>query len=477
MIIGAGTAGLLAAIELRRFGIDDLVVYEKAARVGGTWRDNTYPGVACDVPAQLYSYSFAPNPDWSHVFAPGCEIEAYLEDIVRRYDLAPLIELGVTVERLEHDGRRWHVLLADGRRDVADLVVAATGVLHHPRYPDIPGLETFGGPVFHSARWDHTVPLDGARVGVIGTGSSGVQIVTALVDRVAELRVFQRTAQWILPIPNPEVDEAERARYRQDPAAMAAVRAELSQTFTQRFANAVVDADSEQARMLQAVCEANLEEHVTDPVLRAKLRPDYRAACKRLVMSAGFYDAVQRPTCHVVTEPIVAVDPGGVRTADGDRHELDVLVLATGFRTDRFLRPITVVGPGGVVLDDVWDPVPTAYLSLSVPGFPNLYLLNGPNGPVGNFSLIEVAELQVAYLLRLLEAADPGRTLVAARAEATERFEAERVAATARTVWVTGCRSWYLDARGVPAAWPWTFDRFREVMAEPVLDDFEVVAR
>lgn len=477
MVIGAGTAGLLAALELRRNGWDDLTVYEKADRIGGTWRDNTYPGVACDVPAQLYSYSFAPNPDWSHVFAPGCEIESYLEQIVLRYDLAPLLELGVEVTELVHDGSCWQVSLADGRTDRADLVVAATGVLHHPKVPDIPGLSTFAGPWFHSARWDHRVDLDGARVGVVGTGSSGVQIVTALAERVAELHVFQRTAQWILPVPNPPVDEAERARLRQDPEAMRAVRQELSKTFTERFANAVVDAESEQAAFLEELCRANLETQVADPVLREKLRPSYRAACKRLVMSAGFYTAIQQPTCRLVTEAIVGVEPAGVRTADGTLHRCDVLVLATGFRTDQFLRPVKVIGPTGAVLDDVWDPVPVAYLSLSVPGFPNLFLLNGPNGPVGNFSLIEVAELQVAYLLQLLEAADPGRCLVAARQDATDRYEAARVEATKRTVWVTGCRSWYLDARGVPAAWPWTFDRFREVMAAPRLEDYEVVGR
>lgn len=474
VVIGAGTAGLLAAIKLREAGYHDVTVYEKADRIGGTWRENTYPGVACDVPAYLYSYSFAPNPEWSHVFAPGEEIEAYLCQVAARFAVDEVLELGVEVTGLEHDGRRWHLTLADGRQDVADVVVAATGVLHHPKMPDIDGLHRFAGPMFHSARWDHGVDLTGARIGVVGTGSSAVQIVTALAEKVGELHLFQRTAQWVLPLPNPTVDEEDRARYRQDPAAMAAVREHMSQTFTEHFADAVVDARSERARLLEELCRASLEQNVHDPVLREKLRPNYRAACKRLVMSAGFYDAVQRPSCQVATEPIAQVEPEGVRTADGQLHRLDVLVLATGFRVDQFLRPTTVIGPGGVKLDDVWDPSPYAYLSMSVPGFPNLFLLNGPNGPVGNFSLIEVAELQVAYLLQLLEAADGGRTSICARSDATERFEAARVEATKNTVWVTGCRSWYLDSRGIPAAWPWTFERFRDEMAAPRIEDFEL---
>ncbi len=226
------------------------------------------------------------------------------------------------------------------------------------------------------------------------------------------------------------------------------------------------------------MCRDNLEDNVTDPELRERLRPDYRAACKRLIVSPGFYHAIQRPNARLVTERIVGVEGPGVRTADGALHELDVLVLATGFRVDRFLRPIEVTGRGGVSLDEVWAKRPTAYLSMSIPQFPNLFLLNGPNGPVGNFSLIDVAELQVDYLLPLIDLLRSGEYAeIAATTEASERLEAERVEAAKNTVWVTGCRSWYLDDRGIPAAWPWTFGRFREVMARADLADFELVAR
>ncbi|KZS64267.1 flavin-containing monooxygenase [Mycobacterium ostraviense] len=475
VIVGAGMAGVLAAIKLREAGFTDVVVYEKADRLGGTWRENTYPGIACDVPAHLYTYSFAPNPEWSHAFAPGPEILAYFDNVARRYGVDELIRYGREVRRLEHDGSRWRIELSTGDCDEADVVIAATGVLHHPRYPDINGLNEFAGSMFHSARWDHSVPLEGMRVGVIGTGSSAVQITGAITDVVGELHLFQRTPQWILPVDNPPVDEADRARYRFDPAVLTQLRAQLNRDFIQSFANAVVDADSQALQMLQKVAHANLEDSVADVGLRERLRPGYRAGCKRLIISGNFYQAIQRPNAHLVTEGIDRVEADGIRTVDGRLHRLDMLVLATGFRVDRFLRPMEVVGRGGVRLDEVWGQRPFAYLSVSVPDFPNLFMLNGPNGPVGNFSLIDVAEAQTAYLLQLFELLADGRCRqISARREATARFEADRIEAAKKTVWVTGCRSWYLDDRGVPVAWPWTFTRFREVMTKPALDDYEL---
>lgn len=475
VIVGAGMAGVMSAIKLQSAGLTNFTVYEKADRLGGTWRENTYPGVSCDVPSHLYSYSFAPNPDWSHVFSPGSEIWSYFEDVARRFDVERCIEFGTEVTRLEFRDGRWQLETADGRHDEADFVIAATGVLHHPAYPDIEGLGSFAGATFHTARWNHDVALAGKRVGVIGTGSTAVQIVSAIVDTVGELHLFQRTAQWILPMPNPPIDEEQRAVYRLDPSAMKALRDELSQTFEANFANAVVDADSPQVKLLEDMCRMNLESTVTDPELREKLRPDYRAACKRLVVSPDFYQAIQRPSARLVTNGIQRIEASGVRTVDGTLHELDVLVLATGFRVDRFMRPIEVVGRGGVTLEDVWAERPSAYLAISIPDFPNLFMLNGPNGPVGNFSLIDVAELQFAYIMQLVDLVCGGQAReVCATHEAAARFEADRVEAAKHTVWVTGCRSWYLDDRGVPAAWPWTFDRFREVMARPELADYEL---
>jgi len=475
VVIGAGMSGILAAIRLEEAGYEDVSIYEKADRLGGTWRENTYPGIACDVPSHLYSYSFEPNPDWSHRYSPGDEIQAYLEDVARRRGVVGRIRFGAEIARCEHRDGRWLLETKDGVRDEADVVIGATGVLHHPNVPDLPGLADFGGAAFHSARWDHRVPLDGRRIGIIGTGSTAVQMTAALVHRVAKLSLFQRTAQWIAPQENPPYTAGEKATFARSPEQMRELRDVMSRMFADNFANALGDADSPQMRMIAEVCRANLENSVSDPVLREKLRPSYRAACKRLVVSPDFYQAIQRPNAELVTEAIERIERGGIRTKDGRLHELDVLVLATGFRTDRFLRPIEVVGRGGTRLDDVWAKRPSAYLSISIPDFPNLFLLNGPNGPVGNFSLIEVAELQFDYVLQLVEEIHTGRCReLSPTHAASDRFDADRVEAAKKTIWMTGCRSWYLDDRGVPAAWPWSFERFRERMAKP---DFEAWER
>jgi cation diffusion facilitator CzcD-associated flavoprotein CzcO len=472
-IIGAGMSGILSGIKLREAGLDDFSIYEKADRLGGTWRENTYPGISCDVPSHLYSYSFAPNPDWSHRFAPGAEIQAYFERVAREGGVAERIRFGDEVVRCEFADGRWQLETRSGHRDRADVVIAATGVLHHPNLPDIPGLSCFEGALFHSARWDHGVPIEGRRVGVVGTGSSAVQITSAIVSRVARLSLFQRTAQWIMPQDNPAYSEAERAEFRRRPELVDELHADMARLFA-GFASGLVDANSPQMKAIEDACRANLEQSVRDPVLREKLRPNYRAACKRLVMSADFYQAVQHPNADVVTEGIERVEKGGVRTRDGRLHELDVLVLATGFRVDRFLRPIQVIGRDGLQLDSVWSQRPSAYLSISIPGFPNLFMLNGPNGPVGNFSLIEVAELQLGYVLQLIGRLRSGRCReISPSEEATRSFEAERTEAARHTIWGSGCRSWYLDDRGVPASWPWTFDRFREEMAAPKLEAYE----
>ena len=477
VIIGAGMSGILSAIKLREAGFEDFAIYEKADRPGGTWRENTYPGIACDVPSHLYSYSFEPNAEWSHHFAPGSEIQAYFERVARGHDLEKSIRFGEEIVRCAFERGRWQLETAGGHRDEADFVIAATGVLHHPDLPDIEGQDTFEGALFHSARWDHGVSLDDRRIGIVGTGSTAVQIVSALVDRVEKLFLFQRTAQWIMPQQNPCYGEEEKEGFRRDPARMRQLHKDLSRLFADGFSNAVADAESPQMKFIEELCRANLEENVTDPVLREKLRPDYRAACKRLVISPDFYRAIQRPNAELVTEAIARIEAAGVRTGDGRLHELDVLVLATGFQVDRFMRPMEVVGRGGVRLDQLWANRPTAYLSISVPGFPNFFMLNGPNGPVGNFSLIEVAELQFAYIMQLVDLVRSGRCReVSADEEATRRFEAERVEAARKTVWATGCNSWYLDDRGIPATWPWSFDRFREEMTAPQLDAYDLVA-
>lgn len=472
-VIGAGMAGILSAIKLTEAGLTDFTVYEKGARVGGTWRENTYPGLACDVPSQLYSYSFAPNPYWTHPYSPGAEIESYFERIAADYGVIDRTRFNDEVVRCDFVEGRWHLETKQGHHDIVDVVIAATGVLHHPRLPDIEGLGSFEGEAFHSARWDHDAIIDGARVGLIGTGSTGVQIVCAIHERVGKLSVFQRTAQWVLPMPN-DPFSAEQLAAHQDLDLLRSTHTKLSELFG-RFTNAVIDAQSPESATLGDLCLQNLERGVQNPELKERLRPTYQAACKRLIVSPDFYTAIQHPNVELVTDDIERIEPKGVRTADGRLHELDVLVLATGFHADWFVRPMQITGRGGVTIEQAWERRPLAYLSITMPDFPNFFMVNGPNGPVGNFSLIEVAEAQFGYIRQLIEQLRQGVREISPSRDATVEFEAARTAAAQKTVWMTGCRSWYLDDRGVPATWPWTFDRFREEMAEPRWESFDLV--
>lgn len=475
VIIGAGMAGILTAIKLREAGYEDFTIYEKTDRVGGTWRENTYPGIACDVPAHLYTYSFEPNPDWSSTYAPGPEIHAYFERVAEKYDVIKSIRFNEEVPHCEFIDGRWRLRTSTGREDVADFLIAATGVLHHPHVADIPGLDTFAGASFHSARWDHSIDLADKRVGVIGTGSTAIQIASALTDKVGRFDLFQRTAQWIMPIDNSPYSDADREAFRNDPAKLAAIQQQVNDDF-EIFSNAVINADSEEMKAVEDACLANLEDNVRDPVLREKLRPNYRAGCKRLIFSADFYDAIQRPNAHVITTAIDHIEPAGVRLADGELRDLDVLVMATGFRADSFIRPTTVIGRNGVNLDDVWADHPVAYLSISIPEIPNFFMLNGPNGPVGNFSLIQIAEYQVGYILQLMNRIRAGECrAISASHSATEDFEQRRSAAAKKSIWATGCNSWYLDKNGVPASWPWSRARFFEEMATPDIGAFELM--
>ena len=477
IVIGAGMAGILSGIKLREAGYSDITIYEKADRVGGTWRENTYPGLTCDVSSHSYTYTSEPNPEWSHRYPPGDEIQSYFEGVTSKYDLDEMIVFNEEIVRCEHADGRWQIELSSGGRDEADIVIAATGVLHHPNYPDIAGLDEFEGELFHSARWDHNIPLDGRRIGLIGNGSTGVQIVSALASRAGELYQFQRTAQWIMPSQNPAFTEEEKARFRKDPASMREMKEEFDTgDGVARFTNAIIDADSDEMKEIEAVVLQNLEEGIADPDLRERLRPTYRAACKRMIFSPDYYEAIQSPNVELVTTEIDRVEAKGVRLEDGRLIELDLLVLATGFKADRFMRPMDLIGRNGLKLEQAWSKRPHAYLSISIPDFPNFFMLNGPNGPVGNFSLIDIAERQLAYIEQLIALVRSGRCReVSASSDAMVRFDAERIEAAKKTIWASGCNSWYLDAEGVPASWPFTQKRFHDEMSEPHLEDYDLI--
>jgi cation diffusion facilitator CzcD-associated flavoprotein CzcO len=476
IIIGAGMAGILAGIRLKARGDHDFTLYEKGDKVGGTWRENTYPGVSCDTPAHSYNYSFASNPDWSAYYAPGAEIRDYFDRMTDVYGLRGHIRFGVEVASCAYRNGRWHVQTKDGQIDTADVLIGASGVLHHPHIPTIPGMQTFQGPHFHSARWDHSVSLEGKRIGVIGNGSTGVQLVAALGRRGQSVVHFQRSPQWIMPCPDISYSDEDKRGFREDPSKIEEVRngAEAKKRRA-RFTSAIIDMDSPELAQIQAIVEQNLQDSVRDPILREKLRPKYKAACKRLVFSAHYYEAVQRPGMQVDTGRIDRIEPAGVRMQDGTLHEIDILVLATGFKADQFVRPMKVTGVNGVDLSEYWAVRPRAYYALTVPQFPNFFFLNGPTGPVGNFSLTDIAERQWAYVDQLIDLLRQGQyRAISPTPAALEDYESRRTAAAKRTVFASGCTSWYLDSEGAPQVWPWSYDYFVQVMTQPKLQDYEL---
>ncbi len=476
-VIGAGMAGVLAAIKLKERG-EEFTVYEKAGRLGGTWRENRYPGLTCDVPAHAYTYSFEPYPEWTAFYANGGEIQTYFEKTAEKYGVMPHIRFNSEVVSTVWDGDRavWKLGLVNGDQVEADVVIAASGVLHHTNVPDIPGLDTFKGHAFHTARWDDEAPIEGAKVGLIGCGSTGIQIVTAINKKVEKLVHFQRSPQWIMPVEQFQYSEADREAFRKDPALMDAIR--FSDEYigsVRRFTDAITDFHSPEIKQIEDICQQYLDAKITDPELKKKLTPNYRAACKRLVYSWSYYDEVQNPSVYVETGGIERVEPNGVRMKDGTFHELDTLILATGFKADRFIRPTTVLGEGGRSLDDVWATRPTAYYAVTIPEFPNFFMLNGPTGPVGNFSLIDIAERQWDYIDQLIGLLREGEAkTVAPSVAAHENYEERRIAAAKNTIFGSGCASWYLDATGVPSSWPWSYDAFAEAMAAPMMQDYVV---
>jgi len=457
-------SGLLMGIQLRQAGIDNFRIFEKAESIGGTWRENTYPGLACDVPSFFYSYSFETNLDWSSRFSPGSEILGYFERVAEKYDLLPHIGFGEMITNACYEDAGWSIETGDGEKCRADVLVLATGPLHKKSYPEIPGLDTFAGARFHSAAWDHGVPLAGKRIGVIGTGSTGVQMTAPLSEIAEHLTIFQRTAQWIMPVGNVRYSEQQRRRKQRFPFI-----ADLTRWFYKvlyEMNSAAVVRPGRLRQMISDRCHAYLAT-VEDEGLRRKLKPDYEPGCKRLVMSRDFFPALARPNVSLETEGIERIEPRGVVTRDGRLHDLDVLVLATGFDAHAW-GVDHVVGEDGRSLQQAWKDGVRSYRSIAMPGFPNLFMLAGPNSPIGNISVIDIAETQTRYIIECIRRIERGhaKTLVPSL-EATRAFHASLLDAMQDTIWVTGCSSWYLDEDGVPILWPWTARRFHKEMRHP----------
>ena len=470
-IIGAGMSGLVMGIQLQKAG-KRFRILEKGTSVGGTWRENTYPGLSCDVPSFFYSYSFEPNLDWTHRFSPGPEIRAYFERTAEKYGLLEHISFGCAVTSARYEDGGWVIETSGGEQIRADVLIDATGPLHIKNYPKIPGLESFLGTLFHSADWDHGVDLRDKRIGVVGNGSTGVQMMTPLSEVANHLTMFQRTAQWIFPVGNKAYSDRERAWTRRLPILARLTRAIFKFVFDQ--ASVGVIKDGYFRRSMANGCRKHLAT-VTDPELRRKLTPDYAPGCKRLILSTNFYPTLQKENVDLVTEEIAQIEPRGIVTQDGQLHELDVLVLATGFRPHEWGID-HVIGADGLSLKEAWERGPRTYRSVTIPGFPNLFMMVGPNSPIGNISIIDVSETQTKYILDCIERLEqePGKALTPKR-DAAQAFQDSLKEAMKGTIWVTGCNSWYLDPEGVPTLWPWPAKHFHQVMRRPDFSDFDLI--
>jgi cation diffusion facilitator CzcD-associated flavoprotein CzcO len=474
-IIGAGMSGIGMAAKLKMAGIESFHLYEQWDDVGGTWQANTYPGLFCDVPSRYYQYRFAPNPEWTHVYSPGREIWEYLSGVADRFGVREKTSFRTAVDVARWEDGRWHLKTKNGDEAVYDFIVTAAGGLVRTRKPDIPGLSSFGGASFHSAEWDHSVPLAGRRIGVVGNGSTGMQITRALAPIAGRYELYQRTPQWIFPLPNHRYSRLAREAYRRFPRLNLLGYRGWQKAFEGAFAGATVK-DGAMRRLIQAACRLHVR-RIKDPELRRRFTPADQPMCKRLVMGTGFYPLFERPNVDLVDTAIDHVEERGIVTADGELHELDVIVLATGFDAHAFVRPMELVGPGGLKLSEVWSGEPFAYRTVALPGFPNVLMLIGPHSPFGNQSLFTISESQQDFAMRVIESWRRGELdAISPTREATDRFMEEVRGAMPDTVWATGCQSWYIGKDGLPHAWPWMPARHREILRDRERGDWDVVA-
>jgi len=476
VIVGSGFSGLCMAIKLKQAGHDDFVVLEKAHDLGGTWRENTYPGCACDVQSHLYSYSFEPNPRWSRMFSPQPEIREYLRHCATKYGITEHIRYGQEVTGAEYDdrARTWRVDLRDREPIVCRALVFGMGPLHIPHIPEIPGLETFAGPTFHSAEWDHSVDLRGKRVAVVGTGASAIQFVPAIAPEVGQLDLYQRTPPWIMPKPDREISARERDLFARFPASQRAWRHAIywiNESRIPGFNNPKL------MKLAQRVPIRHIHKQIKDPELRRKVTPDHTMGCKRTLLSDDYYPALTRDNVDVITDGIAEITEKSVITKDGVEHPADVIIFGTGFHVTDALDAMRLTGRGGVKLSEKWADGMNAYLGTAVSGFPNMFLLIGPNTGLGHSSMIFMIEAQVHYIidcLRLLSRTKA--TALDVRPRTQDAFNADVQHRLDGTVWSSGCTSWYLDPNGKnTTVWPGFTWRFWLKTRQAKLSDWELI--
>ncbi len=481
-IVGSGFGGLGAAVRLKRAGIDDFVVLERTGDVGGTWNVNTYPGCQCDIPSHLYSFSFAPNPDWSRTYSLQPEIWEYLRKVCKDQGVEPYIRFHeeVTAARWDEDAQLWRIETRPGpmntsgagagngsdpappRELTAEILIAGPGPLAEPKLPEIDGIESFEGRMFHSAQWNHEHSLLGKRVGVIGTGASSIQFVPHIQPEVAKLDVFQRTPPWVVPHRDRPTTRAERLLYKAFPPAQRLVRA-LIYGSRELFVPTLMHPRA--GSLAERAGRKHLREQVPNQELRAKLAPRYRIGCKRTLISNDWYPALQQPNVELVTDAIARVIPSGVVTADGVEHELDTIIFGTGFHVTDMPVAEWVHGRGGLKMSEVWEGSPQAYLGTTVAGFPNMFLLVGPNTGLGHNSIVFMIESQLNYVIDCIAQLDrAGAATFEVKANAQERYNAEVQRKLEGSVWTSGgCVSWYLDEHGRNSTvWPGSTWPFRK---------------
>ena len=478
LIVGAGFSGLGAAVKLRQAGVDDVVIVERSDRVGGTWRDNTYPGVACDIPTMLYSFSFADNPTWSRMYPSGAEIHAHIEELTDRHGLRPLIRFDTEITGLSFDERAgvWTATTKGRKRFAARTVVLAAGPLADHSLPDIRGIDTYRGRTIHSAAWDHDFDVTGKRVAVIGTGASAVQIVPELVKTAAFVKVFQRTPGWVLPRPDVEMPASVQALFAKVPAAQELARQALF--WGHEACAAALVWNTPLSGLVATLGRAHLRATVKDAWLRRQLTPDFTPGCKRMLISNDYYPALQRENCKLIDWPIATISPAGIRTSDGVEHHLDAIVFATGYDVHLSGPPFPVSGLGGRSLQQEWAEHAEAFKSASAHGFPNLFFMTGPNSGPGHNSLLVYIEGQIDYAVNAVTTIlNQNLRYLDVRADTQRRYNAAIQQRLRRTTWMSGCRSWYLTADGFNASmYPGLATQYLRQMRQFRLDDYHAVA-
>jgi cation diffusion facilitator CzcD-associated flavoprotein CzcO len=473
IVVGAGLGGIAAAIELRRHGITDVTILERAPDLGGTWFYNSYPGAACDVPSHLYSYSYAKRRDWSQLCSPQAEIHDYIRDVARSHGVDGLVQANRTVTRCawSEESCRWTVETAELQTYDADVLVLATGQLHQPALPRIEGIDAFEGHSFHSARWDHRYSLTGKRVAVIGTGASAVQFVPEIAGDVSELTVFQRTGNWFLPRKNRRYPAIVKEAIKRLPGVQ-----EFRRRFMFQYCESITLAIRHPrtiGRLAGARSAAFMRSQLKDPEVRRKAWPDYTFGCKRVLFSSYYLPALERPNVELVTDAITRVVPEGVLTQDGTVREFDCIIWATGFRTNDFMFPMAVAGRDGVELSEQWSGGAHAHLGMTVPDYPNMFVMYGPNTNTSGGSIIFYLETQAAYIRQALEQLRERRAgAIEVRAEVEAASDRALQARFAGTAW-TQCDSWYRDERGrIVANWPGYMREYLEQAKQLSVSDF-----